>query len=245
MPTTLNRVQWAGLLLLVGGMAFMMALHLAEMTFPGYSVSQNWISDLGQSCSYAGTNWPHDCVFVQPSATIFAAAAAAFGGLMLLAAYLLYPSRRLRRLSLLLGGVGVGAVGIALFPEGVTLPHAAFAALALLVGALAAVESFRHVPRALGILFLVLASISLVAFAILVTVGGGTVAPTWTPLGKGGMERMVVYPELLWDVAFGATLLGLPASVAQPVGAAAVQGTGAQGASTEPIVPGRWAKPPV
>ncbi len=216
MPAKLNRVQWAGLLLLVGGVTFLLALHLAELTFPGYSVSQNWISDLGQSCSYSASNWPQDCVYVQPAATIFAAAAIVFGGLMLAAAYLLYPLPRPRRLSVFLGLVGVGAIGVALFPEGNPVPHGAFAALILGFAALGAVESFRLVPRALGLLFLVLASISLVAFATLITVGGGTVAPTWTPLGKGGMERMVVYPELLWDVAFGATLMSLPESVAAP-----------------------------
>lgn len=214
MPTNLSRVEWAGLFLLVGGITFGMALHLAELTFPGYSVSQNWISDLGQSCSYAGTNWPRDCVFVQPAASIFTAGVVLFGGLMLLSAWMLYPLRPARRLSLLLGAVGVGAIGLAAFPEGVPAPHAAFAAVALLSGALAAAESFRFVARPLGLLFLLLAGISLVAFVILVTVGGGTVPPTWTPLGKGGMERMVVYPELLWDIAFGATLLARPHSFA-------------------------------
>lgn len=237
-------MHWAGLFLLAGGVTFLMALHLAELTFPGYSVSLNWISDLGQSCSYAGTNWPHDCVFVQPSATIFAASALVFGGLMLSAAYLLYPSRALRRLSLLIGAVGVGAVGLAFFPEGVALPHAAFAAAALVSGAFAAVESFRLVPRPLGVLFLILASVSLVAFAILVTVGGGTVAPTWTPLGKGGMERMVVYPELLWDIAFGATLMALPEPVAEPSRVLVQAQADIPGASPETPVPGRTTKPP-
>ncbi len=216
MSAKLNRVQGAGLLLVVGGVTFLLLLHLAEMTFPGYSVSLNWISDLGQSCSYAGTNWPHDCVYVQPAATIFATSVVVFGGLMLTGAYLVYPLRGLRRLALLLGAVGMGAVGLAIFPEGLPLPHGAFAAIAMLGGALAAVESFRFVPRHVGYLFLGLASISLVAFAILITVGGATVAPTWTPLGKGGMERMVVYPELLWDIAFGATLMAMPESIAAP-----------------------------
>ncbi len=214
--TTLNRVQWVGLLLFVGGITFGMALHLAELTYPGYSVSLNWIIDLGQSCSYAGTNWPHDCVYIQPSATIFAVGAVVFGGLMLMSAWRLYPLQRARRLSLLLGAMGVGAVGLAAFPEGIPAPHAAFAAIGLLAGAVAAVESFRFAVRPLGFLFLVLASISLVAFAILITVGGGTVAPTWTPLGKGGMERMVVYPELFWDVAFGAMLIARPDALAEP-----------------------------
>lgn len=245
MFTRLSRVQWAGLLLLVGGVTFLMVLHLAETTFPGYSVSLNWISDLGQSCSYAGTNWPHDCVYVQPAATIFTAGAVLFGGLLLAGAYLLFPFRRPRRLALFLGLAGAGAVGLALFPEGVPLGHAAAAGAALFGGALAALESFRFVPRPLGYLFLVLGSVSLVAFGIVVTVGGGTGAPTWTPLGKGGMERMAVYPELLWDIAFGATLMSQPDWLAEPTRPMAVPDTQASGAASEPTVRGRSAKPPV
>ncbi len=240
----LNGVRWAGLFLLVGGVIFLMALHLAEITFPGYSVSLNWISDLGQSCSYAGTNWPHDCAYVQPAATIFTAGVVLFGGLLLAGAYVLFSLRRPRRLAFFLGLAGAGALGLALFPEGVPLGHAAAAGAALLGGALAALESFRFVPRPLGYLFLILGSVSLVAFGIVVTVGGGTGAPTWTPLGKGGMERMAVYPELVWDVAFGATLMSRPESVAGP----SRRGTGldaeAFGGASEPTVPRRSAKPP-
>ena len=37
----------AGTLLLVGGIQFVVAVVIAESIYPGYSVSQNVISDLG------------------------------------------------------------------------------------------------------------------------------------------------------------------------------------------------------
>jgi hypothetical protein len=40
----------AGALIFVGSAQFIVALTVAEALYPGYSISQNYISDLGATC---------------------------------------------------------------------------------------------------------------------------------------------------------------------------------------------------
>src|SRR5579875_2759701 len=54
----------AGLLLFIGILQFLFSLMAAEFLYPGYSVSQNYISDLGATCRST-------CQIFQPSSSIF------------------------------------------------------------------------------------------------------------------------------------------------------------------------------
>ena len=203
-------------------------IHLAEFVYPGYSVSQNYVSDLGATCSDLATSLPHDCVVVQPASAIFSLSTDALGLLILAAAYLMYPMGRSKRLSVLLGLTGLGALGVGLVSEAYSPYHSAFALTAFLAGGLAALESFRLLPRPLGYVSVALGTIALVAlgwFALLAlalraAAGGAAALSVWAPLGVGGTERMIVYPVLLWVVVFGAALLTLPDPFRKPVAVA-------------------------
>ncbi len=216
MSTKFDRVQLVGVLLMVGGMMFVEMVHIAELTYPNYSVSANWFSDLGQTCSYVGQYYPHDCVFVQPAATIFNGSIILLGLMLVASLYLMWPVKASRRLFVLLGLSGIGCLGVGFFPEGVVPLHALFAMLVFATGAIAAIESFRFLPRPAGYVAVVLGCISLLALAILIGWGGEIVAATWTPLGLGGMERMTVYPELIWLIALGAAVIAKPDLFTRP-----------------------------
>ncbi len=220
-------MQLAGALLLAAGLVAFVGIHVAEFVYPGYSVSENFVSDLGATCSDLASSAPRDCVVVQPASVIFSLSTDALGLLVLAAAYLLLPMERPRRLPLLLGVTGLGALGVGLVSEAYSPYHSIFALAAFLGGALAALESFRILPRPLGYVSLVLGGVALVALAWfsvaaveLRTAGSLSV---WVPLGVGGMERMVVYPILLWVVIFGVALLALPEPLAKCVPVAASQ----------------------
>ncbi len=218
MTIRMSASQQAGALLLVGGLIALVGIHAAEFLYPGYSVSQDFVSDLGATCSDLASNAPRDCVVVQPASAVFSVSTDALGLLVLAAAYLMAPRTRVRRLAILTGATGFGALGVGLVSEAYSPYHSVFALTAFLCGALAAFESFRVLPRPLGIVAVALGGVALVAlgwFSVAaVALRTATIPSLWVPFGVGGMERMVVYPILAWVILFGTALL----TMANPLG---------------------------
>ncbi|MEK6810614.1 MAG: DUF998 domain-containing protein, partial [Candidatus Thermoplasmatota archaeon] len=96
----LDERKWAGMLIFLAGAQFSVFLVIAEAIYPGYSVSGNFISDLG----------------VGPAANVFNGSVILLG---LLAFGAVYVGRRLfdRVLLILLFLTGIGAVGVGVFTE--------------------------------------------------------------------------------------------------------------------------------
>ena len=176
-----------GLWLFVGGLEMLFMVHLSEFLYPGYSVSSNFISDLGVGPAL--------------SRGVFTAALLIFGLLALIVAALLRQQYRKFLIWPFLALSGIGAMGVAIFNEN-DLPevHALFALLAFLFGNLAVVYSHRMVRRPLNYIFVFLGLVGLLA---LILFGLGV----HLGLGAGGMERMVFYPPMFWAIGFGAYLL--------------------------------------
>jgi hypothetical membrane protein len=186
----------AGVLLALSGSIILMGTITAEALYPrAYSTAANTISDLG------GTRPPEGLV-LQPSAALFDATMLMAGVLVVIAAALAHRALGRWSLTVPLGVLGVGLLGVGLFP-GNTTPHPLFAYVAFLGGGLAAVLSgqsvttpMRHICRVLG------------AIALLATVLG-TFLLSWGPvaeLGEGGIERWIAYPVVLWLASFGGHL---------------------------------------
>jgi hypothetical membrane protein len=177
-----------GLLLLVGAIEMIILVNLAEFLYPGYSVSQDYISELG----------------VGPAAprAVFTVALITFGVLVLVASYSLRERGRQSRLWLLLSLSAVGAIGVAVFDmDNFSVLHGLSALLAFLFGNLGAVYSSRMVRAPLSYTFGSLGLLGLSALALLAVEAD-------LGLGLGGIERMVFYPAMLWVLAFGVHLLG-------------------------------------
>lgn len=176
-----------GLWLLAGGLEFLFLLHLSEFLYSRYSVSENFISELG--------------VGPMPSSAIFTVAAILFGLTGLAASYLLRLKDRKSLIWLFLALSGIGAIGVGVFNmNDAHLLHGFFAVLAFLFGNLAAVYSLRMVRPPLSYLFLLLGLIGLSALALF---AGGV----YLGLGDGGMERVILYPAMFWTLSFGTYLL--------------------------------------
>ena len=176
-----------GLWLFLGGLEMLFLLHLAEFLYPGYSVSQDYISELG-----VGPTAPR---------AIFTVALVAFGLMALMASYLLRQREPKSRLWLLLALSAVGAIGVGVFDmDNYSALHALSAILAFLFGNLAAVYSSKMVRPPISYLFVALGLIGLSSLVLL----GGEID---LGLGLGGIERMVFYPAMFWVISFGVYLL--------------------------------------
>lgn len=189
----MNFKRAAGVLLFSGAVIVILGIHLAEFFYPGYSVSVNYISDLGATCSTT-------CTVFQPSALIFNSSVIILGIFIISSSYLIWREFNNSVISALIFLSGAGAVGVGLFPETAGFLHVIFSFITFFFGALAAIAVSRLVkgPFSYFSVLMGLASLSaLVLFGLEIYLG----------LGPGGMERMIAYPILLWATGFGGYLM--------------------------------------
>ena len=173
-----------GLWLFLGGLEILFLIHLSEFLYPGYSVSDNYISDLG--------------VGPMPSSAIFTVAVVLFGLMALAAAALLRQENKKSFIWLLLALTGIGAIGVGVFNLDYSpAVHSLSALTAFLFGNLAVLYSYKMVRPPLSYVFAFLGLIGLSALALFG-------ADTYLGLGAGGMERMILYPAMFWALGFGA-----------------------------------------
>ena len=97
----MNYRHAAGVLLFIGAVQLVLGMHIAEFLYPGYSVSMNYISDLGATCRTT-------CIIHQPSASIFNTSVSLLGVLTLVSSYFLWREFHNYLISLLLGLTGIG-----------------------------------------------------------------------------------------------------------------------------------------
>jgi hypothetical membrane protein len=183
-----------GTLLLLLAAQFMTVIMLATSMAPGYDVAQGAISDLG---------------VIPETALVFNLSLIAVGLLNLAAGAYLYRSHRREWLLAIFALAGLGAAGAGLVPLGTSDLHGIFALVAFLffnVQALACATIVRGPMRAVSIL----AGVIGLAFVVLMVIGDGGSPGVFGPIGHGGAERMIVYPAMLWMLAFGGYLMAVP-----------------------------------
>jgi hypothetical membrane protein len=206
----------AGSLLFIVGGGILMAIITAEALYPApYSTAKSDISDLG------GSRPPHS-VILQPSATIFDFTMVVSGVLVIVAAYFVYRAFRRRAAAIVIGLLGIGALGVGIFP-GNTGIHPNFALLTFTAGGLAAILAyqvlrppFRYISIVLGVIALGMLILSVLGAPTPDGMGLLANSSPVSRLGRGGMERWVVYPVLLWLMGFGGYLLGTAAAEIEP-----------------------------
>jgi len=175
-----------GTLLLIGGSQFLLLLTVSETQYDGYSTSLNYISDLG--------------VWNQPSAYIFNPSVAFLGIMTLTAGCLIFSRLGWHSQGVLIGISGLGAIGVGIFNELTGAPHILFALMAFAGGAVAGIILKRMLQGIMGYFSLAFGIISLLALFLL---GAGI----WLGLGPGGMERMIMYPQVAFSTSLGGYFL--------------------------------------
>jgi hypothetical membrane protein len=182
----MNEARLAALAYALGVVQFLLlGLLAAEALYPGYSISQNFISDLG----------------VGPSAWAFNGSVSLLGLLVLLGTYWLGRAGYARAFRALLYLTGIGALGVGIFNENFGALHGLFSLVAFLFSGLAAIASARYIPSPLRGLYALLGALSLASLALFI--GGVDLG-----LGRGGIERMIVYPVLAWGLLLASQIAG-------------------------------------
>jgi hypothetical membrane protein len=196
LPRSADR-SGSGLLLLIAGSAVVLGIATAEALYPAdYNVHGNTVSDLAAMR-------PEDVVR-QPSAAIFNTTMIVAGALIVIAAVLLYRSGAGLLATLPVAGLGLGMIGVGVFPGNTVMAvHQLVSIATFLCGGVAAILTARLSSRALRPVHVVLGGIAL-AFLLGYTFLGGLAV--FDRLGEGGVERWIVYPVVLWIVIFGAGL---------------------------------------
>lgn len=195
-PMRLDDRQWAGLLLFLGIAQFaVIGLTIAESVYPGYSVSQNYISDLG----------------VGPAALIFDPSIIVVGLVVLATSWFLFRAFHDRILSIVVAFAGVGAIAVGVFTEDFGVIHSLVSLWTFVFIALSAILAMRVARPPFQYISVVLGALSLIALGLYIS-------KAYLGLGPGGMERMIVWPILVWGLAFGGYLLAMSPSSAEAPG---------------------------
>jgi len=184
----------AGALLFVGSVQWLLVVVVAEGLYPGYSSRVNYISYLG----------------VGSTSLIFNPSLFLLGVGVVAGAYFIQRAFGVRFFPVLLTLAGLGAMAAALFPETIQPAHGIGAGVAFVFGGLSAITSYKLQKPPLSYASVLLGALTLVAVILFYPYLGLATESTVTylGLGKGGMERLIAYPTLLWLVGFGSHLIG-------------------------------------
>ena len=189
-PTT----RTPGILLFILAAGVITVIMLAASMAPGYDIAGGAISDLG---------------VIPETALLFNGSLVAVGVLDIVGAYLLF---RIHGRGWLLGVsvlAGVGAAGAGFVPLDTSDLHGLFALVAFLCFNLQALATAAIVTGPMRVLS-VLAGLVGLAFVVIMVIGDAGNTSVFGPIGHGGTERMIVYPAMLWMMAFGGYLMADP-----------------------------------
>ncbi len=197
----LSNAAKGGVAIFVGAAQFGVLLIVSEILYSaygtgGYSVSANYVSDLGATCPSGGV------CYIPPSATLFDSSIALLGLTILVGAYFIHRAFRWTPATVMLVFAGVGALGVGLFPETTGIWHHIFSLIIFLFAGLSAIVTYRFQKKPMSYFSVLLGVMTLAALLLYIP-------SVYLGLGAGGMERMIVYPTLLWSVGFGGHLMAL------------------------------------
>jgi hypothetical membrane protein len=185
----------AGGLLLTAGVTIVMGIITAEALYTNPYNARMEISDLGAT---------ETGVVLHPSSTIFNLTMLAAGAMILAGALFAHRALHRRAVTIPTGLLGLGVLGVGVFPGNIHPQHPLFAFTAFVAGGLAVLLSARVTSQPLRAIFAVMGIISLgFTLASVVLLGWGLFAR----LDLGGVERWMVYPVLLRLVGFGGYLV--------------------------------------
>jgi hypothetical membrane protein len=181
-----------GVLLFALAAQFMTMIMLGASMAPGYDLSGGAISDLG---------------VIDETALLFNASLVAVGGLNVAAALLLYRATGRRAILAVFTIAGLGAAGAGVVPLNVSGLHGIFALLAFLLFNVESIVIGSVVTGPMRAISWVAGLVG-IGFVVLMVFGDAGNPGVFGAIGHGGAERMIVYPVMLWLLAFGGYLMG-------------------------------------
>ena len=178
-----DKKKFSGAVLFFGAMQFLLFVSIAEFVATNFTVSGNTISHLGID------NAPY----------IFNTTIIILGLSEIIAGYFLRENfSKLFSIFLVIGGIG--AIGVGIFNEDFGKIHLLFALLAFVFSSLGTYVIFfkkrKDLMTSMWAMLGTVALIALILYSLSIDLG----------LGKGGMERMIMYPNIIWAIGFSASL---------------------------------------
>src|SRR5947208_2647701 len=198
--------QWAGLLLFIGvGQFAVIGLTVSEAVYSeaspsGYSISQNYISDLG----------------VGPAALIFDPSIILVGVLVLATAWFLWRAVGDRILSIVVALGGAGAIAVGVFTEAFGVVHEIVSLWTFIFIGLSAIFAARIVRPPFRYLSLVLGVLSLVALGLFKVRGAGNAIALLSPAQRSRGVFTCSAGNMAQALAWHAKRLGIPCTVIVP-----------------------------
>jgi hypothetical membrane protein len=200
-------LKLAGLLLFITSVMLTLGIIAAEAFCPNYSLSNDKLSDLGAKAPMSILSVPASDVSIQqPSSLIFSSTVCLAGVLIVISSLLVCRGSASKILGRFLVIPGIGGIIVGLLTEQMGMIHYVGAVMVFVFGPLAAIVSYRRVKPPFSYLSVVMGLISL-AFVPFVALGIYNALIKYTIVATGGVENMIVYPFLLWMLAFGTYLM--------------------------------------
>lgn len=170
----------SGIMIFIGVTQFLLFMIISEALYPGYSISRNYISDLGVGST----------AYIFNTSIIFLGIFLILGGAFL--------NSKLLSIFLILSGIG--AMGVGIFPE--TSPFHLHVIMSLIVFLFASLSSYPayFYKGNKNIIWPIMGTFGLIALILYVFGYYGTI-------DYGGMERLIVYPNLIWALSFSGMLM--------------------------------------
>jgi hypothetical membrane protein len=136
---------------------------------------------------------------------IFDLSMAAIGTLVIAGSWFVHRIFGRRSVTIPMTVLGIGALGVGIFPGNTGNPHAIFAMVTFVAGGVAAVSAARVTTAPFRLISCLLGMVSLLTLTSYVLLGDSS---PMAAIGIGGIERWIVYPVILWVIAFGGYLSG-------------------------------------
>ena len=182
-----------GIILFVGSVQWLMMMIILESFQPNYNSSLHYVSSLG----------------VGTTAISYNISIILFGLSVVITSAVLYYSLNTKIFPLLLFITGLLVIGVGLFPENsrpihgyVTAFTFIFATVSIIISYKALNPPFSYISIVIGLLILAL----LILFFPYVGLPAES-TKTFLGLKKGTIERILIYPLLLWMISLSITLI--------------------------------------
>lgn len=193
-----HSLKIGGVLYVVAVFQFFVFELVAETLYPGYSVSGNYISDLGATCVSPPSTL--NCVVHQPSARIFDSTVFLLGLILLVGTGFVYYGTRKKPYLVTAAVADLAILLVGVYPENTGWTHAIVSVVLFLFMGISLLLAWTIVNGA-AIRYLT------VAFGVLTLFFNFTNVPAGQ-VGVGGQERLLVLCILLELLTLGGYLTG-------------------------------------
>jgi len=200
-----SSLKLAGSLIFFAGIQWFMTVLAAETLFPGYSIMANDLSDLASTV-------PPNVSVLQPSAMLFNVTTFLFGMLIIASAFLIHRVCKKRLFTALLALSGLAAMAVGIFPGDTGTIHGLVALAWFVTAPLSSIVAFGFLKKPFAYFSVIIGVFALIVLISSVFAGQSSL---FLAFGRGGEERMLVYPIVLWMMAFAGYLMNTPQEKAE------------------------------